>query len=146
MQQNQRAAVLLAIVLFCTGVGVGVLWHRYYASTVSAKATSEDFRHRYISEMRSKLNLSRPQVDELNAILDDTKAKYRAARESVHPAMVKIKEDQTSRVKAILTASQIPIYEQMVAEHERKAREQEQRERQEDLKNAAAHRAQAVSH
>jgi regulator of protease activity HflC (stomatin/prohibitin superfamily) len=96
--------------------------------------------------MRSKLNLTSSQVDQLNTILDETKAKYKAARESVHPTMVKIKEDQVSRVKAILAPGQIPIYEQMVAERERRAREQEDRERQEELKEAAARRARAGSH
>lgn len=146
MQRNQWAAVLLAIVLFCSGVGVGVLWHRYYATTVNAKGTSEDFRHRYVSEMSSKLKLTPSQIDSLNTILDETKAKFKAARDSVHPAMVRIKEDQISRVKAILTPVQIPVYEQMLAEHERRAREQENRERQEDLKNAAARRSRASSH
>jgi len=139
MQRNQWLAVLLAVVLFCSGVGVGVLWHRYYATSVEVRRSSDEFRDHYIAEMRSKLSLTSAQVDQLNGILDDTKAKYKAARDTCHPAMVMVKEDHTRRVKSILTAAQIPIYERLVAEHESKARDQDRRERQEEM-NSAAHR------
>jgi DNA primase len=146
MQRNQWLAVLLAILIFCSGMGAGVLWHRYYVRTVDAKRPSEDFRHHYVSEMRSKLDLTDSQVDQLNVILDETKTRYKAARDSVRPAMVKIKEEQISRVKGILTPRQIPIYEHMVAEHERRARDQEEREnRQEPRRSAARHARDAAN-
>ncbi|MDQ2775152.1 MAG: hypothetical protein M3Y57_09590 [Acidobacteriota bacterium] len=146
MQRNQWLAVLLAVVIFCSGVGAGVLWHRYYVRTANEKRTSEDFRHHYVSEMRSKLDLTQSQVDQLNVILDETKAQYKAVHDSVHPAMVKIKEEQTSRVRGILTPRQVPVYEHMVAERERRARQQEEREKQEELRNAATRHASATSH
>jgi hypothetical protein len=146
MQRNQWLAFLLAIVLFCSGIGVGVLWHRYYANTVNAKRSSDEFRDHYVSEMRSKLNLTAAQVDQLNAILDETKAKYKAARDACHPALVTVKEDHVRRVKSILTSGQVPVYERLVAEHERKAREQERRERQDELKNATARHEHTAAH
>jgi DNA primase len=139
MQRNHWLAVLLAIVIFCSGIGAGVLWHRYYVRTAPAKPPSEDFRHHYVSEMRSRLDLTDSQVDQLNVILDETKARYKAARDSVRPALVKIKEQQISRVKGILTPKQVPIYEHMVAEHERRAHEQEERENREESKSPGAH-------
>ncbi len=139
MDRNQAKAALLALVLFSTGVGAGVLGHRYYAaSSVSAK-TSEDFRHRYVSEMQSKLNLTPTQVSSLEAILDETKAKYRHVRDSIHPAMLKIKEEQIAQVKSILTPQQVPLYEQLVAQHEQQARQQDDRDRGEDRRRAARH-------
>ncbi len=134
MRRNQWAAAGLAILLFFVGVAVGVLSHRYVtASSVSAKS-SEDFRQRYISEMQSRLKLSPQQLTELETILDETKAKYKAVRDSYRPAMMKVKQDQTSRVKAILTPRQIPAYEQLVAERERRFHEQEERDRQRDAR------------
>ena len=59
------------------------------------------------------------QVAQLEAILDDTKAKVKAVRELYHPQMLKIKQEQISRVKSILTPEQIPAYEQLVAERDR---------------------------
>jgi hypothetical protein len=91
--------------------------------------------------MQSKLKLTPDQVSRLEAILDDTKAQFKAVRDSYRPAMLKIKGEQISRVKSILTPQQVPIYEQMVADHERRAREQDERERQEDQRREAAHKA-----
>jgi len=129
MRRNQLAAGLLAILLFFSGVAVGALGHLYYSkSTVSAKTTAEDFRQHYISEMRSKLDLTPVQVHQLEGILDETKAKVKAVRDSYHPEMLKIKAEQIERVKSILTPAQVPGYERLVAEHERRAKEQEERD------------------
>ena len=106
---------------------------------------AEDFRQRYVNEMQSRLKLTPAQMSRLEAILDDTKAKVKAVRDSYHPAMLKIKEEQISRVKSILTPQQIPAYEQLVADRERRAREQEERDRQEEQRRAAA-RQSGVGH
>jgi hypothetical protein len=138
MNRNQWTAALFAVLLFAAGIVIGALGHRYYAASV---VNASDFRHRYVSEMQSKLKLTPDQVSRLEAILDDTKAQFKAVRDSYRPAMLKIKSEQISRVKSILTPEQVPIYEQMVADHERRAREQDERERQEDQRREAAHKA-----
>ncbi|HEX3684545.1 MAG TPA: hypothetical protein VHU83_18560 [Bryobacteraceae bacterium] len=138
MRRNQWTAALLAVLLFGCGILVGALGERFYAaSSVSAK-TAEDFRHHYISEMESRLKLTPAQVSQLETILDDTKAKYKAIRDASHPAMLKIKNEQIARVKSILTPQQVPAYEQLVTEREQRARQQEERERADDQKRAAA--------
>ena len=139
MKRNQWTALALAALLFTCGAAVGALADRYYAGTVvNPRAGAEDFRNRYISEMRQKVKLTPAQVTKLEQILDETKAKVKAVRDSSHPAMLKIRADQIARVKAILTPPQIPAYEQLVAERERRFKEQEERERQEEQKRAAA--------
>ncbi len=139
MKPNQMKAALLALLLFGCGAAIGALGHRYYAAEeVSAKTSSESFRQRYIGEMKSKLGLSSAQIDQLESILDDTKAKYRAVRESYHPAMVKIKEDQVRRVKSILNPGQIAAYDQLVADRERRWSEQQEKEHRDDERRAAA--------
>jgi len=132
MKRNQLTAVLFAIVLFCCGAAAGALAHRYYASSVVSAKSSDDFRHRYIAEMQSRLHLTSEQVAELQKIMDDTKAKYKAVRDAYRPEMLKIKADHTSRVKSILTPEQVPEYEQLVAEHERRGREQDRDHDHED--------------
>lgn len=140
MKRNQWTALVLAALLFSCGVAVGALADRYFTGTVvSARTGAEDFRQHYISETRAKVKLTAAQVTQLEQILDDTKAKVKAVRDSSHPAMLKIREEQIARVKAILTPEQIPAYEQLVAERERRAKEQEEHDRQEEQKRRAAH-------
>jgi hypothetical protein len=137
MKGNQWTAGLFAVLLFGCGAVVGALGHRFYgAGAVNAK-TAEDFRHHYVGEMRATLKLSDSQVSQLETILDETKAKYKAVRDSYHPAMLKIKKEQIGRVKSILTPEQIPGYERLVAEREQRAREQEERDRQEEQRRRA---------
>ncbi len=140
MNRNQWAAFGLAVLLFACGAAVGALGDHYYTvKVVNAKAGPEDFRQHYISETRRRVNLTPAQVSQLEQILDETKAKFKAVRDSYHPAMLKIREEQIARVKAILTPEQIPAYEQLVAERERHAKEQEARDRrQEQVRRAAA--------
>ncbi len=136
MKRNQWSAVLLAVLLFSFGAAVGALAHRYYSATV-VNAKGEDLRRHYLSEMRSRLDLTPTQITQLEVIMDDTKAKIRAMRDKHHPEMLQIRAEQISRVKSILTPQQIPIYEQLVAEHERHAREQDDRERKEEQKRSS---------
>lgn len=138
MKRHQWTAALVAVLLFCCGAAVGALAHRYYASTTVSAKTAEDFRHHYVSEMRSKLSLTPTQVTQLETILDETKRKFKAVRDSYHPAMLKIKEEQISRVKSILTPQQIPMYERLVAEREQRMRAEEDREHRQEQKHPTA--------
>jgi hypothetical protein len=138
MRRNQWAAAFLALLLFCCGAAVGVLGNRFYSATT---VNANDSRQRYLADMKSKLNLSETQVAQFDAILDDTKAKYKAVRDSYRPAMLKIKADHIDRIKSILSAQQFDAYRRIVAEREQKSREQEERERQEEQRRAAARHA-----
>jgi hypothetical protein len=144
MKKNQWAALALAVILFACGAAVGALGvHLYEGRTVSAKG-AEDVRQHYINEMQSRLKLTPAQLQQLEVILDDTKAKVKAVRDAYHPQMLKIKQQQVARVKSILTPNQIPAYEQLVAERERRAKEQEERDRQEEQRRAGARHAVAA--
>ncbi len=143
MRRNRWTAILFAVLLFGCGVLCGVLVQRYFSAAVVSPKTAEDFRHRYVSEMKSELKLTPDQINRLEVILDETKAQYKAVRDESRPAMLKIKAEQIRRVKTILTPEQVPAYEKLVAERERRYREQEERDRQADLKQQAAHRTQA---
>ncbi len=135
MKRNKLAAALLSVVLFLCGIAVGALGQRFYDSrAVIAGPTAENFRRHYLGEMRSRLKLTPAQEQQLEAILDDTKAKYKSVRDQFHPQMLAIKNEQISRVKAILTPQQIPEYDRIVAEHERRARDMEAHDHHADRK------------
>ena len=140
MKRNQWAAALLSLLLFLSGAAVGALGHRYYTSAIVVQAGSSAavFRNHYLNDMKTKVGVSDSQLKQIEAILDDTKAKYKVVRDQFRPQMVAIKNEQIARVKAVLTPDQIPVYERLVAEHEKRVREQDARERQEEQKREAA--------
>ncbi len=141
MKRNRWLALLFAIVLFGCGAVCGALAHRYLSANVVSAKSAEDFRQHYLSEMKSKLKLDQNQLNQLEVILDETKAKYKAVRDQSRPEMMKIKQEQISRVKSILTPEQVVTYERLIAEREQRFKEQEERERVADQKREAAHRS-----
>jgi hypothetical protein len=137
-RSNQGIAWFLAVVLFCSGAAVGALAHRYFFSSNVVNA-SDVMRQRYVDEMQSRLSLTPSQVNQLQLILDDTKAKYKAVRDAYRPAMLEVKGQQIRRVKSILTAKQIPIYDQLLADREKQSQQQDEREKKREQQEAAAH-------
>ncbi len=144
MKRTQLIALALGIIIFSMGAATGVLAHRLYvANTVSA---SEDWRVRYVNEMHSRLKLSNLQVDKLNDILDDTRAKVRAVKDEYKPEMLKIKDDQVARIRSILSPEQGAAYSRIVAEQEQKAKEQDARERQIEEQRALERQRREAGH
>lgn len=142
MQRTQWSAAMLAVLLFAAGAVAGVLAHRYYTASIAQAAPPGQFsREHYVSDMKSRLKLTPKQVDQLEDIMDDTKSRFRSAHETCRPAIAKVKDEQIAEVKAILTPAQIPLYDQLLAEREAHAKEQEARERQADEQEAAARKA-----
>ncbi len=146
MNTNKLKAALLALLLFGIGTAFGALAHRYWvtASVVAKSSGSDDYRSKYVSDMQSRLKLSPHQVDQLQVILDETKDKVKAVHDVYHPQIVQIKNAQIEKVKAILSSEQAKTYQVMVAEHEQHAKEQEARDRQEEIRQREAH-AKALS-
>lgn len=128
MKRAQYVALGLAILIFSLGAATGVLAHRLYvANTVNA---SEDWRVRWVNEMHSRLKLTNDQVDKLNDILDDTRVKVRAVKDQYRPQILKIKADQLAEIQSILTSKQAVDYNSYLAEQERKAKDQDSRDKQ----------------
>ena len=118
------AAYLLAVVL--SGGVVGFLVHYLYnMQSVNAKAMPrdpDDYRHKYVEEMRSRLSLQEEQVQQLNAILDSTRLRHREVREKHRPEINAIQEEQVSKIRSILSEPQRLLYETMRAERDQKRR------------------------
>lgn len=118
------AAYLLAV--FLSGGVVGFLVHYLYnMQSVNAKATprdADDYRHKYVEELRSRLSMQEEQVQQLNAILDSTRLRYREFREKHRPEINAIQEEQVSRIRSMLSEPQRLQYETMRAERDQRRR------------------------
>ena len=107
--------------VFVSGALLGAFSHRLYTvSGVSANAprNPEEFRRRYMEEMKTRLKLTSDQVTQLSAILDETRSRVRSTRESIEPEIRKIRDEQQEKVHHILSADQRPEYDQMRKERE----------------------------
>lgn len=124
MMRSNSTLALSLILVFASGTVVGALGYRSYAlSTVSAKSppkSPEDYRREYISEMHHRLGLEAAQVQKLETILDETRAKFRELRERSKPEMKMIQDNQTAEINAMLTPAQQVEYEKFRKERDEK--------------------------
>lgn len=132
----KRLTVLLSLLaVFVSGVVVGALGYRLYmAKTVGAVSAQrsgspspEEFRKRYVNELRERLHLDEQQVAELNAILDRAKQRHQALREKQKPEVKAIYEQQVDEIRAMLRPEQRPEFERFREEREKKRKEMEKR-------------------
>jgi hypothetical protein len=135
MKRPHILALASALVIFGLGLVAGALAHRLYiANSVNA---SDDWRVRYVNEMHTRLGLTPQQVDKLNDVLDDTRAKVHQVHERYKPDILKIKQDQVAEIQSLLTPRQQGEYRHMVAEQEQRAKEQDARNRTLENERAA---------
>jgi len=128
VNRSKWSPLLLAFLLFAGGVAVGALGDRYYNQTeVRARPSAEDLRHRYLEDMKARLKLTPSQMTQLEGIVDDTRAKFRALRDAHRPEVDRIRQDNIQRVRAILTPQQAAVYDRFVAERRQHWREPDRR-------------------
>lgn len=123
MKLSRISVAIYVALIFFSGLVLGALGHRLYTvRTVDANSvrhTPDEWRKRYTAEMQHRLGLRQEQLTQLNAILDETRDAFQAARERMRPEMESIREMQTSKIRAMLDDTQKAEYEKMRSERER---------------------------
>lgn len=127
MAVTGRSALSLYLSLvFLSGIGVGAFGHRLYtektAKAAPPRLSHEEAHRRYIREHQTRLKLNDEQVARLTVILDETRARFKQARDKMDPEMKQIQKDQRDRTRAILTPDQRVEYEKMLEERDNRRR------------------------
>jgi Spy/CpxP family protein refolding chaperone len=123
-----RKIVFYFLLVFASGAVVGALGYRTYnpptARTINAPAPPGEWRKQYMEESKARLDLTKDQVSKLEAIMDDTDARFRQAREHENQEIGQIREEHIARVRMLLTPEQLPKYEKLHAEREERGKQQ----------------------
>jgi predicted secreted Zn-dependent protease len=123
MPRTRISIVLYLILVFASGIMVGIVSHRLYATnTASANNTPQsmtEFRKRYLDGMRTKVGASEDQIVAITRTLDDTKRKFDALAAEEQPLHDKIQQEHVDQVKALLNEKQRVAYDNWRAERER---------------------------
>jgi hypothetical protein len=123
-----RKIILYFLLVFVSGSVVGALGYRTYnpptARTISLPPPPGDWRKQYMDESKARLDLTADQVTELEAIMNDTEARFREARERENQEIRQIRDEHIAKVRKMLSPEQLPKYVQLHAEREAKARQQ----------------------
>jgi hypothetical protein len=122
MRRRSLITGLYLALLFLSGVAVGVFGYKLYTlDSVRAdrRPNPEEFKRRYIAELRARLALTDVQMNKLGPILDETRKQFHELREKHRPELKAIQDEQTKRIRALLTDSQQAEYTKFLDEHEK---------------------------
>ena len=127
MKRSNFTIALYLFLVFASGIVVGAFGFRLYSGTpVAAKTTPrispEEWRRQYFEEMQSRLKLTPEQMRQLNEISDQSRSRFHDAHEKNDAILRQIREEQTAKVRAMLTDEQRPEYEKLRAERDARAK------------------------
>ncbi|MGP8244116.1 MAG: hypothetical protein ACLQVN_06320 [Bryobacteraceae bacterium] len=139
MPKSRLSAFVYLFLVFAGGIAVGALGYRLYtvqavlgvgpaAVRKSGPPDPEEVRKRQVAEMRDRAKLDAAQLVLYNQILDKTREDFHSLHDRMNAEGRAIHDRQVEQVKAMLRPDQLPIYEQLQAEHEaaRKRRQQQE--------------------
>jgi len=116
-------ALYMALVFACGGVVGAFAYRLYTVSGVSANVgqrNPEEFRKRFMADLKSRLQLSDDQAGKLDVIMEETRMRVRATRTTIEPELQKIRDDQKQRIGELLSPSQLVEWQKIVDERQRK--------------------------
>jgi uncharacterized protein YnzC (UPF0291/DUF896 family) len=124
MPRSRLSIALYLILVFASGILVGVVSHRLYATTSTASANNSpksmtEFRRLYLDGMRTQVGASESQIVQINAILEDTRKKVDELAAAEKPLHDKIQQDHIDQIKELLSPQQRIAYDNWRAARER---------------------------
>lgn len=130
---SQSKARLIVVSVFIIGFAAGALALNLYQnlSRSSSNNMPRNGTEFLLKRMNDKVGLSSEQQEQIKKILDETNDKYKDLRGEMEPRIKdfeprfnSVRQESRDRIRALLSADQLPKYEQMVQDHD-KMREQE---------------------
>lgn len=124
MPRTRFSAALYLIVVFVSGALFGFVGNRLYTTTSTASAntaprTQEEWRKRYVREMREKVGVDSAQAAKIGIILDETKRRFDELHVKEKPEHDRIQQEQVTQLKAVLNDQQNAKFDAWRADRER---------------------------
>jgi hypothetical protein len=130
MPKFKLSALVSVLLVFLSGVLVGSVAQRLYMVTaVSSKVAAnvpspppkespEQVRKHLVAEMKQRVKLDESQVVQLQRIYDDIREQFGDLFHKHNAEARALWDKQNDEVRHILRPDQVPLYEQLRAEHE----------------------------
>jgi Spy/CpxP family protein refolding chaperone len=135
MLKSRFSALLSLLLVFLSGVLVGGFAYRLYNVSVAAAPTNgkrpdpEEVRKHIVADMRERLKLDSRQVSQLQQIFDQTRDQFHQIHDKMNAEGQALHVGQIEKVKAILRADQLPLYDEWRAERDRDHKQHKQGEK-----------------
>jgi hypothetical protein len=115
--QGSRKAILLVFVLFVLGVGLGSVGTYLVTMRVQAARPQATLAHNPAHTMAMytrDLNLNADQQSQIQAILNDMRARYAALHEKLDPEYEQVRQQGREQIRQLLTPEQRPKFEDLL--------------------------------
>jgi hypothetical protein len=127
--RGSRKAFLLVFLVFALGIALGsvgtyLVTTRVHAARPVAVRTPAD----RMASLTRELNLSAQQQKEIEAIFNDTRARYAEIRKQADPQYEKVREESREQIRKVLTPQQGPKFEEMLLRMQQARRKRESEE------------------
>jgi hypothetical protein len=135
MMRSKFSALLSLLLVFLSGMLVGGFAYRLYNVSVAAAPNNgkrpdpEEARRHIVADMRDHLKLDAGQVDQLQQIFDQTRDQFHQMHDRMNAEGQAIHTSQAEKIKAILRADQLPLYDQWRADRDRERKQHKQGEK-----------------
>jgi len=120
MPRTKLSAAIYLLLVFASGILVGVASHRLYdtnsASANSSPQNMTEFRKRYLAEMRERVKVNDKQIAAVVQHLDDAKRRFDDLRVQEQPLHDHIQVELVDEIRNELTDEQKPAYDKWHAE------------------------------
>ncbi len=123
MSRTRLSAAIYLVLVFASGILVGAAANRLYtttsASANTAPRTPDEWKKRYLEQMKKRLGASDDQVSKTSEILDNTRKRFddvHAQEKKLHDSMY---AEQVDKIKSILTPAQQTAFDAWRAERQR---------------------------
>jgi Spy/CpxP family protein refolding chaperone len=115
--QGNRKAVLLVFVLFVLGIALGSVGTYVVTTRVQAarpQATLARNPGHTMAMFTRDLNLNPDQQNQIQAILNDTRARYAELHQKLDPEYEQVRQEGRERIRQVLTTEQRPKFEDLL--------------------------------
>ncbi len=126
--QGSRKAVLLVFVLFVLGIALGSLGTYVVTTRVLAARPQATLARNPAHTMRMytrDLNLNPDQQNQIQAILNDTRARYAGLHEKLDPEYEQVRQQGRDRIRQVLTPEQRPKFEELLRQMDEDRRQRQ---------------------
>src|SRR5450759_436018 len=125
--QGNRKAVLLVFVLFVLGIALGSLGTYVVTTRVLAARPQTTLARNpgHMAMFTRDLNLNPDQQNQIQAILNDTRARYAGLHEKLDPEYEQVRHEGRERSRQVLTPEQRPKFEELLRQMDQDRRQRQ---------------------
>lgn len=122
------AVLLFVFALGCvTGASLDGIYRLHGGGRPDAHGGHDEEADRKFEEMRRDLNLTDAQAAQVRTILDETRDEFHQLRAEARPRYEALRVKARERIKSVLTPEQQQRFDAIVAEHDSRRREREEK-------------------